>query len=46
MAKYRKYSYDQGVMVPADFSKQIVPGSLKNTIHWLVDNKIDLRGTE
>ncbi len=46
MAKYRKYSYDQGVMVPVDFSKQIVPGTLEYTIHLLVENKIDFRGIE
>ena len=44
MAKYKKYSYHQGVMIPVDFTKQIVPGSLEYTIHWLVENKIDLRG--
>ena len=46
MAKYKKYSYDQGVMIPVDFTKQIVPGSLEYTIHWLVENKIDLTGIE
>jgi transposase len=46
MAKYKKYSYDQGVMIPVDFTKQILPGSLEYTIHWLVENKIDLTGIE
>ena len=46
MARYKKYSYDQGVMIPVDFIKQIIPGSLEYTIHWLVENKIDLTGIE
>jgi transposase len=46
MAKYKKYTYDQGLMIAVDFTKQIVPGSLEYTIHWLVENKIDLTGIE
>jgi len=42
MARYKDYSYDQGIMIPIDFSKQIVPGTLEHTINWVVDNKIDL----
>jgi len=46
MARYKDYSYSQGIMIPVDFTKQIVPGTLEHTIHWLVDNKIDLSGIE
>ena len=42
MARYKQYSYEQGIMIPVDFTKQIVPGTLEYTIHWLVDNRIDL----
>ena len=44
MARYKDYSYSQGVMIPVDFTKQITPGTIEHTIHWLVDNKIDLSG--
>jgi len=46
MARYKDYSYTQGIMVPIDFSRQIVPGTLEHTIHWLVDNKINLAEIE
>jgi transposase len=42
MARYKHYSYEQGVMIPVDFTSQIVPGTIEYTINWLVDNKIDL----
>jgi hypothetical protein len=42
MARYKDYSYSQGIMIPVYFTKQIVSGILGHTIHWLVDNKIDL----
>jgi transposase len=44
MARYKHYSYEQGVMIPVDFTTQIVPGTIEHTINWLVDNKIDLSG--
>ena len=44
MARYKQYSYEQGIMIPVDFTKQIVPGTLEYTIHWVVDNKVDLTG--
>ena len=44
MARFKQYSYEQGIMIPVDFTKQIVPGTLEYTIHWLVDNKVDLTG--
>lgn len=44
MARYKHYSYEQGVMIPVDFTSQIVPGTIEYTINWLVDNKIDLSG--
>ena len=42
MAKYRQFSYDRGVMIPVNFSEQIIEGTIEYTINWLVDNKIDL----
>ena len=46
MARYKEYPYEQGIMIPVDFSKQIVSGTLECTIHWIVDNKIDISGIE
>jgi transposase len=46
MARYKEYSYTQGLMIPVDFTKQIVPGTLEHTIHWIVENKIDVSGIE
>lgn len=42
MAKYKPYSYEQGVMIPINFNTQIIEGTIEHTIHWLVDNKINL----
>ncbi len=44
MARYKEYSYEQGVMIPVDFSSQILPGTMEYTINWMVDNRIDLSG--
>lgn len=46
MARYKEYSYEQGIMIPVDFTKQIVPGTLEYTIHWIVNNKVDLSEIE
>ena len=42
MARFKDYSYEQGIMIPIDFTKQIIPGTIEHTIHWIVDNKIDM----
>ena len=44
MARYKYYSYEQAVMIPVDFSAQILPGTIEHTISLLVDNRIDLSG--
>jgi transposase len=46
MARYKDYSYTQGIMIPVDFTQQILPGTLEHTIHWLVENRIDMTGLE
>jgi len=33
-------------MIPIDITKQIVPGTLEHTMHWLVDNKINIAEIE
>ena len=42
MAKYKDYSYDQGVFLPVFFDKQILPGTFEYSINHLIDNEIDL----
>lgn len=42
MAKYRHYDYSQGKFIAVSFDKQILPGTFEHTLHYLIDNEIDL----
>lgn len=42
MARYRDYDYSQGKFIPVHFDKQILPGTFEYTLHYLIDNEIDL----
>jgi len=42
MARYRKYDYSQGKFIPICFDKQILPGTFEHTLHYLIDNEIDM----
>ncbi len=42
MAKYKEYDYSQGKFIPLSFDKQILPGTFEHTLHYLIDNDIDL----
>jgi transposase len=42
MAKYKEYDYSQGKLIPLSFDKQILPGTFEHTLHYLIDNEIDL----
>lgn len=42
MAKYKDYDYSQGKFIPLSFDKQILPGTLAHTLHYLIGNDIDL----
>lgn len=42
MAKYKEYDYSQGKFIPVQFDKQILPGTFEYTLHYLIDNEIDL----
>ncbi len=42
MAKYKEYDYSQGKFIPINFDKQILPGTFEHTLHYLIDNEIDL----
>ena len=42
MARYRHYDYSQGKFIPIQFDRQILPGTFEYTLHYLIDNEIDL----
>jgi len=42
MARYKEYDYSQGKFIPIHFDKQILPGTFEHTLHYLIDNEIDL----
>lgn len=42
MARYKEYSYDQTMMIPVSFDKQILPGTFEYTLCHLIDNQIDM----
>ena len=42
MARYKKYSYDQGQLIPVRFEKQILPGTFEHALSYIVDNELDL----
>lgn len=42
MARYKDYSYSQGKFIPIFFDKQILPGTFEHTLHYLIDQEIDL----
>lgn len=44
MAKYKAYDYAQTVMVPVSLDDQLEPGTLEHTIHYVVENRLDLSG--
>ena len=41
MARFKNVDYDQGLMIPIDFSKQIIPGTFEYTLNYLIDNHFD-----
>jgi len=43
MAKYKEYDYSQGKFIPIHFDKQILPGTFEYSLHYLIDNEIDLK---
>ena len=41
MAKYKKYDYSQGLLIPVNFDEQLIPGTLEFAIHTLVESRVD-----
>ena len=46
MAKYKHYDYSQGKFIPINFDKQILHGTFEHTLHYLIDNDLDLSAFE
>ena len=42
MAKYKRYDYDQMIMLPISLEDQLSPGTLEFAIHTLVETRMDL----
>src|SRR5512143_2504792 len=42
MARYKSYDYCQGKFISVHFDRQILPGTFEYTLHYLIDNEIDL----
>jgi transposase len=42
MAKYKSYEYGQTVLVPVSLAEQLQPGTLEHTIHYVVEERLDL----
>ncbi len=42
MSRFKEYDYNQTVMLPVDFKQQILPGTFDYSLHYLVDNELDL----
>jgi transposase len=42
MARYKECDYKQGKFIPIHFDKQILPGTFEYTLHYLIDNELDL----
>jgi transposase len=42
MAKYKSYDYAQVMMVAVSLEEQLTPGTLEHTIHYMVEERLDL----
>ena len=42
MARYKDYDYSQGKFIPIHFDRQILLGTFEYSLHYLIDNEIDL----
>ena len=42
MARYKNYDYSQGKFIPIHFDRQILPGTFEYSLHYLIDDEIDL----
>lgn len=43
MASYSHYDYDQLILAPISLEDQLLPGTLEYAIHYIVEDRLDLR---
>jgi len=46
MPRFKQTDRDQGVMIPVNYKKQIIPGTFEHAIDYIVDNKINTKTIE
>ena len=46
MPRYKKYDYSQAMILPVEFSKQILSGTIEYVIDYMVENKLNLEKIE
>src|SRR5687768_13259480 len=44
MARYKHYDYTQTMLVAVSLADQLQAGTLEHTIHYVVEERLDLRG--
>jgi transposase len=44
MARYKVYDYEQTMLVAVSLAEQLEPGTLEHTIHYVVEERLDLSG--
>ena len=44
MARYKQYDYAQTMLVAVSLAEQLEPGTLEHTIHYVVEQRLDLSG--
>lgn len=42
MARYKEYSYEQGMFLPVSFHEQIVPGTFEFALNYIIDHHMNL----
>ena len=42
MPRYKKYDYSQSILLPVEFSKQIIPGTIEYAIDYMIEKTIML----
>jgi len=42
MARYKRYDYNQMIMVPVSLEDQLVPGTLEYAIHHIIEERLDV----
>ena len=42
MPNFKQYDYNQSDMVVVNFEDHIQPGTFEHTVHYLIDNNLDL----